>query len=82
MLDLHQHVGEFELDGLELRDRAAELVAFLGVFERLVVGAHRHPHRQRRHRDPAAVEDREELVQPLAALAEQILLGHFGVGER
>ena len=35
-LDLHAHVGEQELQALELRDRLAELLALLGVAERVV----------------------------------------------
>src|SRR5581483_12207328 len=60
----------------------AERAALLRVLVGLVVRAHRQPHRERRHRDATAVEDREELLESLAALAEQVLLGHLGVDER
>ena len=53
----------------------AELVPLLGVLEGLVVGAHRQADRERRDRDAAAVEDRQEILEPLAPLAEQVLLG-------
>ena len=57
-----------ELHGLELRDRLAELLALLRVGEREVVGALREADAHRGDRDPAAVEDLQELLEALAAL--------------
>ena len=71
-----------ELDRLEARDRLAELLALLRVGECEVVGALREPDAHRGDRDPAAVEDLEELLEALAARAEQVSLGHGAVAER
>src|SRR5262245_63157365 len=65
-LDLDGHVRELELDRLKARDRLAELLPLLGVAEREVVRALREADAHRRNRDPAAVEDLEELAEPLA----------------
>jgi hypothetical protein len=48
----------------------------LRVLQRFVEGAHRPADRERGDRDPAAVEDGQELLEALAARPEQILLGH------
>ena len=81
-LDLGRHVGERELHRLELRDRLAELLALLRVRVREVVRALREPDAHRRHRDAAAVEDLEELLEAITARPEQIPLGHGDVLER
>ena len=47
-LELDRHVGELELDRLELGDRLAERLALLGVRQRLVVGALRDADRRGR----------------------------------
>ena len=73
-LDLRRHVGELELHRLEPRDRLAELLALLRVRVREVVRALREADAHRRDRDAAAVEDLEELLEALAARAEQVLL--------
>ena len=75
-LDLDGHVGQRELHRLELRDRLAELLALLRVGDREVVGALGEADAHRGDRDPPAVEDLQELAEALAALAEQVLLGH------
>ena len=59
-----------------LRDRLAELLALLRVGEREVVAALREPDAHRGDRDAAAVEDLQELREPLAARAEQVALRH------
>ena len=64
-LDLRRHVREPELDGLEAGDRLPELLALLRVRVGEVVGALREADAHRRDRDPAAVEDLEELVEAL-----------------
>ena len=70
MLDLHEHVGELELNCLEPGDRLTELVPALGVGVGLVVGPPRETDRERRNRDPPAVEDRQELLEAVAADSE------------
>src|SRR5581483_12334507 len=81
-VDLGRHVGERELHGLEFRDRLAELVPLLRVGEREVIGALRKSDTHRRDGDTAAVEDLEELLEALAALAEEVALRHGAVVER
>ena len=68
-LDLGRHVREPELDGLEARDRLAELLALLRVRVGEVVGALREADAHRGDRDPAAVEDLEELLEALRRAA-------------
>src|SRR5437899_2498297 len=80
--DLRRHVGELELHRLELRDRLAELLSLLRVREREVVRTLCEADSHRRNGDAAAVEDLEELVEAVATLAEQVLLGHGAVLER
>src|SRR5262249_4960164 len=72
--DLRRHVRELELDRLEPRDRLPELLALPGVREREVVRALRETDAHRGDRDPAAVEDLEELAEARAALAEEVAL--------
>src|SRR5665213_3590683 len=81
-LDLRRHVRELELDCLKLRDRLAELPPFLRVREREIVRALREPDAHRSDRDASAVENLHELVEALAALTEQVALGHAAVLER
>src|SRR5664279_2867888 len=80
--DLGRHVRELELDGLELRDRPAELLSLLRVRERKVVRALGEPDAHRRDGDTAAVDDLHELLEALAALTQQIGLGHAAVLEQ
>src|SRR3954452_5090481 len=72
--DLGRHVDELLLHGLELRDRLAELLALLRVPVREVVGALREADAHRRDGDATAVEDLQELLEPLAARPEQVAL--------
>ena len=81
-LDLDGHVGQHELDGLELADRPAELLSLPGVRQRLLVRALGEAEPQRGDRDAAAVEDLEELGEALAARPEQVALGHPAPAER
>ena len=55
-LDLHAHVGEQELQALEVRDRLAELLALLGVAERVVERALGDADRLRGDGDAGVVE--------------------------
>src|SRR5262249_44119590 len=75
-LDLRRHVDELLLHRLELRDRLAELLALLRVVVGEVVRALREADAHRRDRDAAAVEDLQELLEALAARAEQVPLRH------
>ena len=72
VLDLDGEIGELEGETLEAADRAAEGVALLGVLDRHLERRPGAPERQRRDRDPAVVEDLEEVAEPVARLAEQV----------
>src|SRR5439155_21252365 len=69
-LDLDGHVGELELHGLEPGDRLAELAALMRVRIGEVVCALREADAHRGDGDPAAVEDLQELPEPLATRSE------------
>ena len=73
--DLHGHVRELELHCLEACDRAAELPPRTRVGERELVSALRQAEPEGRDRDAAAVEDREELVQPSPRGPSRLSLG-------
>ena len=81
-VDLDGHVGELELHRLEVGDRPAELLPLLRVRDGEVEGALREADGHRGDGDAAAVEDLEELVEPLAASAEEVRLGHRAALER
>ena len=83
-LDLGREVGDLRLDRLELGDRLAERLALLRVGDRLVERALGEADAHRGDADPAAVEDVEELLEAVAAAAEQVRLRHAAVleGER
>jgi len=81
-LDLGRHVDELLLHRLELPDRLPELPALVGVGECEVVAALREPDTHRGHRDAAAVEDLQELLEALSARAEQVRLRHAHALER
>src|SRR3712207_4003004 len=80
-LYLHGHVGELELDGLELRDGPAELAPLPRAGEGLVEAGLREPYRERRDRYPAAVERPQELPEAGPALAEKVRLRYAAVLE-
>ena len=80
-LDVHGDVGQLELDGLELADGLAELHALLGVLERGVEAGLGDAHPHGADGDAPAVEHLEELLEALAPLADQVLLGHPHVVE-
>src|SRR5215216_2456975 len=80
-LYLHRHVSELELYDLELRDGTPELLPLLRPSQRLVEARLREPHGEGGYRDPPGVERGEELVEPLSALAEQVLCRDAAVFE-
>src|SRR5579872_6610920 len=57
-------------------------MALARVVEGLFVRAGRESDGERRDGDPPAVEHAEELVEPLASLAEQVLFGDLRIDER
>src|ERR1700688_1121310 len=58
-LHFRGHVGELELDGLELTDGLAELLALFGVAHRGIECALRHAEAKRRDGDAPAIENLE-----------------------
>ena len=54
--DLGRHVGELELQTLEVGDRLPELMAHAGVSERLLECAFGESQRQGSHPDASAIE--------------------------
>ena len=81
-LDLGRHVGQLELHRLEAADGAAELLALLGVAETQLERALCHAEPQRGDADAAAIQDLEELLEAVAARAEQVFLSHPAAVER
>ena len=80
-LDVRRHVGEQELQPLELADRPAELLALTGVRDR--VGERRlgDPGRDRGDAEPAGVERRERDLHARALLADELGGGDPGAVE-
>ena len=82
LLDLPQHVGEAMRDGLVGADRAAELLALLGVLDRHVERALGDAHALRRERDLAdAARARDVARHRIAALGLDAEVGAGGVDE-
>ena len=79
--DLGGDVRQLELHRLELRDRLPELSALARVGIGEVVRALRDPDAHRRDRDSAAVQDLEELVEPVPARTEQVRLRDGAIPE-
>ena len=77
-----REVGAWERDALVRADRLAERVAALGVRDSVLEAGLHDADRERRDRDAAVVEDREEVAEPAAPLAEEVLLGHAAAVER
>src|SRR5690606_10956829 len=78
-LEFRPHLGELELDALELGDRLAELFALLDVAERVVKGALREADHLRADGDPALVQRFDRDLVSLSDLAEDVLLGDDAV---
>ena len=75
VLDGDGEVGEGEGDGLEASDRAAEGVALLGVGDGVVEAGLGQPDGQGGDGDAPVVEDRQEVAEAGAAVAEQVRSG-------
>ena len=73
------HLGEHEPDRLEAGDRLAELLALLGVGAGGVEGPLGGAEAERGDRDPPAVEDLQRLDEPLADVAQQVVLADEAV---
>ena len=69
-LDLHGHVGEHELDALEVGDRLAELLALLDVALGVVEGALRDAEGLGRDRDAGVVQGLHRRGEAGALLAD------------
>ena len=80
-LDLGRHLGELEAGDLELRDRAPERVALLGVLQRAVEDVLGGRDGARGADHPLALELPHDVVEALADLAEHGALGHAHVLE-
>src|SRR5882757_5652689 len=72
-LGLHLHVGQHELDALELGNRLAELLAFAAIGDRGVDGALRQADRDRADRRPVEVEDAHAGLEGLALGTDHVL---------
>jgi hypothetical protein len=81
-LDRGLQVGELERDRLLGADRPAERLALVRVPQRVLEAGLDEAGRERGDRDAAVVERGEELGEPAAALAEQVLLRDAAVLER
>ena len=73
-LELGRHVGEGELGRLEVGDRLAELLALLGIFDRLVEAALGAAERAGADVDAPAVEAHHRDAEALALGADEV--GH------
>ena len=78
-VDLRGHLGDVELDRLELGDGPAELAPLLRVLHRRLPGAARHPDSERRDRDPPAVEDLHRVDEAASRRAEQVFSGDAAI---
>ena len=80
-LDARGHVGEGELDGLELGDDLSEGHPLFGVPEGRLVGALSAAEGERGDGDAPAVEDLERVREPVPHLAQAVLVGEEAVLE-
>src|SRR6266536_4665338 len=72
-VDPGRHLGQIETDRLELADSAAKLPTLLRIPERRFVRAPRDPHRERRDRDPAGVQDLHRVGESFPLRPEEVL---------
>src|SRR5581483_4274466 len=72
-LDGGRHVGQHELDRLEVDDRLSEGGPLPAVSQRLLHGRLREPHRLGADADPALVERAHGLLEPLPGRRQQRL---------
>ena len=78
-LQLGLHIGEHLRNGREADDRLAELLALLGVFQRLAVGGFTQAHRLRTDTQAGGVHQRHHVFDKAhLAVADQL---RGGVGE-
>src|SRR5262249_8219433 len=80
-VDLRGHLRDLELDGLEVRDHVAELLALARVAHRGLERRLGDAHGERGDADPPAVEDAEGVHEAATLLAEEGLRGHAAVLE-
>src|SRR6185369_1467387 len=71
-LDAGVHVGQLELDRLEVADRSAELLALLGVGQRSLESPLGNAERLGSNADPAPVESLHGDLEPLPFLSKQV----------
>ncbi len=81
-IDFGGHVGQLVLNRLKFGNKAAELFALLGVFERRFICALRNPYRQRRDRDPPAVQNSQTVDKSFAALPAQLRTRQAAIAEQ
>src|SRR4051812_44212899 len=80
-LQLHRHVGDHELDPLEVGDALTELLALLDVGDRLVERALRDPDGLRADGDARVVEGAQGDLEPVADLADDAVAGQADIVE-
>src|SRR5437773_3891577 len=81
-LDAALHLGQLELDRLNLGQRLSERLALLRVLHGFREGGGHHPQRLGRHADPPHVEGAERDPEPVPLGAEPVLDRHLQVVER
>ena len=74
-LHVHRHFRQLELDALKLRDGLAELLALLGIGQRMIQRALRQPQHLRADADAPFVQRLDGDLVALADLAHHVLLG-------
>ena len=77
-LDLRRHLGEFDLNGLMLRNRLSESVPLLRVFDRILEGRARDAQSARCHVEPLGFEPGHHLFETLALGAADEIVGRYG----
>src|SRR5262249_11512892 len=80
-VDLRGHVGELELDSLELEDRLTELSSLLRVFQRRFISALGDTQGQRGDRDAPSVQNLHGVDEASPDFSEQVLLGNPAILE-
>jgi hypothetical protein len=80
-VELHRHVGELPLNGFELGDRLAELLAVADVLLRRLEAAFPMPRGLRRDADAPAVERAHRDPKADALGPQAVLFGHLDLVE-
>ena len=78
---IHGHVGDDPLQALELGDGLTELLALLGVFDRLIQGRLGHAQGERCNTDAPGIQAGHGDGKAFSFLAQQPLGGHLAVVE-